>query len=142
MSPFLRRLANIPDSTKRYLVVGVTVYIFELAVIYMALGAGASNVLAVGVSYWAGLVVSFILQKFITFQDKRTHHKVVAMQVLAYSLLVLCNFLFTLAFTQIVGHYISAWLCRTFALGITTFWNFYLYKTKIFNHAVKEEKAS
>lgn len=137
----LTKLKKLPESTKRYLVVGVVVYVFELLVIYLAIHNGASNVFAVGLSYWLGLLISFILQKFITFQDKRVHHRVIIAQVAAYSCLVLFNFIFTLVFTGLVGHYINAWLCRTFALGITTFWNFYLYNTRIFNSGQKQEKV-
>lgn len=140
-SKLLSQLQKLPESTKRYLIVGVSVYLFELVVITLALRAGVSNVFAVGLSYWLGLLISFILQKFITFQDKRVHHKVIIAQVAAYSCLVLFNFIFTLVFTGLVGHYINAWLCRTFALGITTFWNFYLYNTRIFTSGQKQEKV-
>jgi putative flippase GtrA len=119
-------------NVRRYLVVGVSVYILELVVIVIAQRLGASSVLAVGISFWVGLVVSFLLQKFFTFGDTRTHHKVVILQVLAVSLLVLFNFGFTLLFTSVFQNSLPAAFARTFALGITTIWNFYLYKTRIF----------
>ncbi len=36
----------------RYLVIGVSVYLFELLVIVIAQAAGASTVTAVGLSFW------------------------------------------------------------------------------------------
>lgn len=116
----------------RYLLVGGSVYVLELVVIVVAQALGASAVVAVGLSFWIGLVISFLLQKLLTFGDKRTHHKVLIPQLAAFSLLVLFNFGFTLLVTKLLSSVIPAVLTRTLALGITTLWNFYLYKTRIF----------
>jgi putative flippase GtrA len=69
----------------RYLVIGVSVYLFELLVIIVAQSLGASAALAVGLSFWLGLLISFALQKFVTFNDKRIHHRVLLPQVIAFS---------------------------------------------------------
>ncbi len=116
----------------RYLVIGGSVYLFELLVIYLALNAGASNVLAVALSFWLGLIVSFILTKFVTFRDKRTHHRILIPQLVAVTLLVLFNFGFTLLVTKLLTGTVPAVVSRTLALGTTTIWNFYLYRTRIF----------
>ena len=73
----------------RYLIIGGLVYLFELLVIVVAQELGASPLLAVGLSFWLGLIVSFVLTKFVTFGDKRTHHKILIPQIVAVSLLVL-----------------------------------------------------
>ena len=116
----------------RYLIIGVSVYLFELLVIIVAEQLGANSVLAVGLSFWLGLIVSFILQKVVTFKDKRTHHRVLLPQIIAFSLLVLFNFGFTILVTELLTGIVPAVVTRTLALGITTIWNFYLYRTKIF----------
>ena len=116
----------------RYLVVGGSVYVLELVVIVVAQRLGASAVWAVGLSFWIGLVVSFALQKLVTFGDKRLHHRVLLPQIIVFSLLVLFNFGFTLLVTKLLYHWLPAVVTRTLALGITTIWNFYLYKTRIF----------
>lgn len=125
-----RALARRPGL--RYLVIGGSVYVLELVVIIIAQHLGASAVLAVGLSFWIGLVVSFGLQKLVTFSDSRLHHRVLIPQLVAFSLLVLFNFGFTLAVTHLVGNHAPAVVSRTIALGLTTIWNFYLYKTRIF----------
>jgi putative flippase GtrA len=125
-------LSRLSPHLRRYLVIGVSVYAFELAVIVMALRAGASNVWAVGISFWAGLLVSFFLQKLVTFHDKRMHHRIVLAQFIAVTMLVLFNFGFTLLVTKLLQPLAPAVVSRTLALGITTLWNFYLYKTRIF----------
>lgn len=121
----------------RYIIVGGSVYILELAVILAAQKAGASNIVAVGVSYWVGLVISFILQKVVAFSDKRTHHKILIPQIVTFSLFVLFNFGFTILFTWLVSGILPAAIARTIALGVTTIWNFYLYKTRIFKTGSK-----
>lgn len=127
-----RPLARLSPPMRRYLIIGISVYLFELLVIAVAQRFGANNIVAVGLSFWLGLSVSFILQKLITFQDKRTHHKVLIPQLVAFSVLVLFNFGFTLLVTQLFSGILPATATRTVALGITTIWNFYLYKTRIF----------
>ena len=117
---------------KRYLVIGVSVYIFEVLVILAAQSLGAGPTLAVGLSFWLGLLLSFALQKFVTFGDKRTHHKVLIPQLAAFSTLVLFNFGFTLFVTNLLSPPFPPTLTRTLALGVTTLWNFYLYRTHLF----------
>ena len=119
----------------RYLLVGGSVYVFELAVIVIAQRAGNSAVMAVAISYVLGTLVSFGLQKLVTFGDKRMHHRILIPQLLATYLLVAFNFGFTLAVTAALVHLIPAVVSRTIALLTTTIWNFYLYRTKIFNQA-------
>lgn len=134
----MNRLRHLSPAVRRYIVIGVSIYVFELLIIYGARLLGASNLVAVGLSFWLGLIVSFILQKIITFGDKRFHRRVLIPQLVAFSLLVLINFGFTLLITQLLGNLVSPFVARTIALGITTLWNFYLYKTKIF----KEEEPA
>lgn len=117
----------------KYLIVGGSVYVFELIVILVAVHLGAGNVMAVAIGFWSGLVVSFGLQKFVAFGDKRTHHRILIPQVVAVTLLVLFNFGFTVLVTKLLSHHLPAVVTRTLALGVTTIWNFYLYKTRIFN---------
>lgn len=116
----------------RYLLIGGSVYVFELAVILVMQWRGAGPVLAVAVSYVLGTMVSFLLQKLVTFGDKRMHHKVVLTQFIATCLLVVFNFGFTLAVAKVFAHILPAVVSRTLALAICTLWNFYLYKTRIF----------
>lgn len=124
---------KISPRFKRYVAVGVSVYLFELAVIVAAQAAGASAVVAVGLSFWLGLFVSFGMQKIVAFQDKRTHHKILIPQFLAFTALVLFNFGFTLLVAKLLDNLVPAVVSRSVALGITTIWNFYLYKTRIFS---------
>lgn len=133
----LEKFKNLSPEFKRYLIIGVSVYIFELLVIVVAQKMGASAVAAVGISFWLGLFLSFLLQKIVTFGDKRMHHKILIPQIIAYTLLVIFNFGFTILVTKLLQSFVPAVITRTVALGITTLWNFYLYKTKIFQNEPK-----
>jgi putative flippase GtrA len=106
--------------------------LIELLAIVAAQAMGASAPLAVGISFWIGLLISFVLQKLVTFNDKRMHHKILLPQILAFSLLVAFNFSFTIAATALLSPPLPAVISRTLALGVTVIWNFYLYKTRIF----------
>ncbi len=117
----------------QYLLVGGGVYLLEVLIIITAQRLGVSGVLAVGMAFWIGLVVSFGLQKLVTFGDKRLHHTIVLRQITLVALLVLFNFGFTVLVTELLIGLVPAVICRTMALGITTVWNFYLYKTRIFS---------
>lgn len=119
----------------RYLIVGGSVYALELIIIVIAQAAGATAVQAVAWSYVIGTAVSFLLQKLVTFGDKRMHHKIVGLQLLATVGLVIFNFGFTLLATKLLENVMPAVVVRTLALATTTIWNFYLYKTRIFKGA-------
>ena len=116
----------------RYVLIGGSVYILELLVIFFAQYLGANSLFAVGLSFWVGLIISFLLQKVVTFKDKRVRSKILIPQIVAFSLLVLFNFGFTLLVTKILSPPLHPAITRTIALGMTTIWNFYLYKTRIF----------
>lgn len=133
----LKKLLHGPVG--RYLITGVSIYLLELLVIVVAQAMGATSLLAVALSFWIGLVVSFIIQKFFTFGDKRTHHKVVFVQAAAVVALVCFNFGFTLLVTKLLQDHLSPTITRTLALGTTTIWNFYLYKTRIFKQTEPQE---
>jgi putative flippase GtrA len=126
----LRQL--LQRQTHRYLFIGGSVYVLEVIIIIVAQSLGVSAIIAVGISFWVGIVASFLLQKFITFDDKRTNSKIVVPQIVAFALLVTFNFGFTLLVTDALEATLPATITRTLALGVTTFWNFYLYKTRIF----------
>lgn len=131
MQSKLRVILQKPGA--RYLLIGGSVYAFELLVIVIAQAQGASPVLAVAISFCLGTIVSFILTKLVTFSDRRMHHKVVLPQVAATIALVLFNLGFSLLLTKILEDTLPPVVTRTVALGITTIWNFYLYRTHIFN---------
>jgi putative flippase GtrA len=126
------RSLNFQRPGVRYLIIGGSVYAFELLGILIAQKLGASSTIAVAISFWLGTVLSFALQKFVTFGDKRVHHKVILPQFVAVCALVLFNFGFTVLVTKLLSPPLPAVITRTIALAVTVIWNFYLYKTKIF----------
>jgi putative flippase GtrA len=136
-SSLVRRLYVYMASkpSHRYVVIGGSVLVFELLMITVLKHFGASTLVAVGLSYWLGFMVSFVLQKTITFGDRRMHRRVLVPQMVAFAALVVFNFGFTLAVTAVLQDDLPAVVIRILAVGITTIWNFYLYKTRIFKSA-------
>ncbi len=132
----LRALLRRPGY--RYLIIGGSVYVFELLVIVAAQALGASAVWAVAISFCLGTLVSFFLQKLVTFGDKRMHHRVLIPQMIATAVLILWNLGFSVLLTKLLQHHWPAVVTRTLALSITTMWNFYLYKTRIFKNSKQE----
>jgi putative flippase GtrA len=116
----------------RYVLVGGSVYVFEVVVIIAAQRMGASALVSVALGFLLGLIVSFWLQKLVAFRDHRLHHRILLPQFMAVTLLVVWNLSFTLLLTKLLQRWLPAVVIRTIALGITTLWNFYLYKTRIF----------
>lgn len=117
---------------QRYLVVGSSIYLFEMATILVAQRLGASPFWAVALSYGLGTLLAFSLQKFVTFGDRRHHHRVILSQLLATAALVAWNLLFTLLLTKLLQSLLPTIVIRTLAIATTTLWNYYLYKTSIF----------
>lgn len=135
--PLIKELLAHPGG--RYLVVGGSVYALELLIIVFAQSVlKTSPVTAVAISFIIGTIVSFGLQKWFTFGDKRAHHKVVLSQALAVVLLVAFNFGFTVLATKLLENVLPAVVTRTLALLTTTIWNFLLYKTRIFKKSELE----
>lgn len=124
------RLKNKP--VIRYVVVGGLSYLIELACIYLFITLGASPLGAIAISFWVGLVVSFLMQKLIAFNNKKRSPRALAGQSLAYGLLVLLNYVFTLGVVYIGASLLGAYLARTVALIITTVWNYLIYSKIIF----------
>lgn len=95
-------------------------------------GLKMTSVLAVGISFWLGFLIAFVLQKLIAFKNTDRSKKTVARQTLLYSGLVGVNYLFTLAFVAIFGPILGTIVARTIALIITTGWNYVIYSKLIF----------
>jgi putative flippase GtrA len=121
----------------RYLIIGGSVYLFELLIIIAAQRLGATAPWAVAISFCLGTAVSFFLQKIITFGDKRMHHRILIPQIVATALLIAWNLTFSVLFTKALQGHLPAVVTRTFALGITTIWNFICTKHAFSNKAKK-----
>ncbi len=116
----------------RYLAMGGTSYATELAFIFTLIFVGASELLSVAISFWVGLIVSFVLQKIFAFSNKDSHRTALLRQSVVYLLLVAVNYSFTLWFVWVSTDLIGLLLARSVALALTTVWNFFIYRNIIF----------
>ena len=112
----------------RYLIVGGAAYLIEMAALYgLRHGLGLSPLRSVAISFWIGLVIAFLLQKLITFEnyDRRAH--VLAKQSVIYGVLVAWNYGFSLILVELLDESLSVFIIRTLAIAIVTSWNFFIY---------------
>ena len=129
-----RLIRQVKTSTLlRYIIVGGTSYAIELTVLLLLVHVFHFNTtLAVSIGFWLGLVISFLLQKFLAFKNTDTHARHLTVQTVYYALLVLFNYGFTLLFVHLLEPFIDLSIARTLALIITTAWNYVIYKKVIF----------
>ena len=129
-----RLIRQVKTSTLlRYIIVGGTSYAIELSVLLLLVHVLHFNTtLAVSIGFWLGLVISFLLQKFLAFKNTDTRARRLTIQTVYYALLVLFNYGFTLLFVHLLEPFIDLSIARTLALIITTAWNYIIYKKVIF----------
>lgn len=113
----------------RYVFVGGVSYIAELSVLLILVSVLLlSPEVSVAYSFWVGLIVSFLLQKYITFQSKVSDKKTVSKQSLFYGILVAFNYIFTIVFVGLLTSTLGLVISRTIALLLTVSWNYFIYK--------------
>ena len=124
----------LASSLARYIVTGGFGFLVEIVVIASAVRLfGTSPVVAVAISFWIGIVASFMMQKLFTFRNRQASRRALTWQSVTYAALVGFNYIFTLAFVALVEpRWHSPELARTAALVITTAWNYIVYRYLIF----------
>lgn len=123
----------------RYLIAGGTAYVVEMATLYsLRIGLELSPVRSVAVSFWAGFLVAFTLQKLITFRNYVRHARGLARQIIGYSLLVLWNYVFTLLMVRLWSGLASVFVIRTLVIIVIMSWNFAAYRI-LFKKPVGED---
>lgn len=120
------------SSLLRYVFIGGTSYLIELGCIFILNTIINSPVIAVGIGFWLGLGVSFLLQKVFAFKNTSKNLKQLSIQSFYYLLLVAFNYSFTLLLVWQLSNHIGLFSARTIALIVTTIWNYFLYKNVIF----------
>lgn len=133
----IQKLLNLHTSRlARYIFIGGFSYLLEVSVLLaLAHIFLLSPELSVAFSFWIGLIVSFLLQKYIAFNNRKNDRKTIGAQTLSYGSLVIFNYLFTIAFVSLVHALVGLIAARTIALICTVFWNYYFYK-KMFKSTI------
>jgi putative flippase GtrA len=126
----------------RYVFMGGLTYVIDIAVLIgLYAGLHTSRALAASASFWTGLLFSFMLQKFVAFQDYRKEVKAISQQALSYGVLIAFNYVLTVFIVdQFPGRDIV--YSRTLAVAITTIWNYFIYKRLVFREPRKKRVAS
>lgn len=123
----------INNTLFRYIFIGGLSFLIEMATIYVVMNfTNLGSLVAVGISFWLGLIASFFLQKIFAFRNKESSPKHLIKQSVAYGILVVVNYMFTLGFVALFEGVMGVFIARTIALIITTGWNFIVYSKIIF----------
>lgn len=112
----------------RYITAGLLSLLFEITLLLvLSKIIGLKPILAVSISFWLTLLVSFGLQKLFAFQDYQKTIKSLSKQLGGFSALVGFNYFFTLA---VVAMFPDSWLIfsRLLSLSFITIWNYFIYK--------------
>lgn len=128
----------LQHSLFRYVFVGGLAYIVDIGVLVgLYSGLHTPRALAASASFWAGLLVSFLMQKFVAFQDYQKELKAISKQAFWYGALVAFNYTLTVIIVSLFpGRDII--YSRTLAVAITTLWNYLIYKHIIFRSPHKK----
>ncbi|WP_205881458.1 GtrA family protein [Leucobacter coleopterorum] len=129
------RLRSVFNSSGfRYLITGGLGFLAELVTIWIARDVfRASSIIAVGISFWVGMLASFLMQKLFTFRNTQKTAIALTRQSISFAVLVVINYTFTLGFVALMDPvWSSPELSRAIALLITTVWNYLAYKYIIF----------
>ena len=119
----------------RYLFVGGFSFVIEITLLYiLSRTFHISAAISVTISFWVGFIVAYVLQKLVAFQNKEKSRRVITIQIIGYSLLVLWNYGFTILVVELFHSSVSVVVLRTIVIAITTVWNYALYK-KLFKVA-------
>ena len=117
----------------RYLIVGGSAYVLEMAVLFgLHHGIGLSPEKSVAISYWFGLVIAFVLQKFVTFQNHEKRIHMLGFQLAIYACLVTFNYLVTLLAVKHFSNKYSVYEIRTVVIALGTIWNYIVYNRWLF----------
>lgn len=117
----------------RYIIAGLTSLLFELVVLWFAHDVfSLSTQISVSISFWTGLAVAFMLQKFFTYKEHTKSVDVVSKQMILYGILVAWDYIFTLVFVSLVAPYSTIYIARLFSIVFIVSWNYLIYKKYIF----------
>jgi len=113
-----------------YLLIGGLSYVIDAGLLYVLSRAGVPVWAAATVGYWTSVVVNFLLNR-TQFSDPGTGaaHR----HAVRYGALLLANFLVTLVVLEAGTRLgLPVLVSKTFAVVLTTCWNFVLYRVWVF----------
>jgi putative flippase GtrA len=122
----------LQNSLFRYIFVGGIAYVIDIvALIGLYRYLHTSRAEAAAVSFWAGTLAGFVMQKFIAFQDYQKELRAISKQGASYAILITFNYLLTIFIVNLFpGRDIV--YSRTLAVAMTTLWNYVIYKKLVF----------
>jgi putative flippase GtrA len=130
------------SSLLRYFLVGMVAYLIDIGTLigfYRYLHSSRAE--AAAVSFWAGTLAGFVMQKFVAFQDYQKELKALSKQGASYAILLAFNYILTILIVDLFpGRDII--YSRTLAVAMTTIWNYVVYKKLVFREPAAKHSPS
>lgn len=122
-----------------YLAVGGIAFVVDLGLLILGRdGLGWPLGVAGAVAFWAGLLVSYVLQRFLTFRSNRSSWH----SLWKYAVLVLVNSLATILVIELFDRLGPGYVVGKFvSTALTTLWNYAAYKFWVFADASRPDEV-
>ena len=108
-----------------FFLIGVIASLIDIGLLYLlTTWCGVWYLLAATISYCCGIVVSYLMNKVLTFQDKNRHYglQFAAFAIISFSCLLMNICIIWLAVTFFSADYL---LAKVVATCCAFFWNYY-----------------
>jgi putative flippase GtrA len=117
----------------RYVFVGGFAFVADWGTMVLGVMAGMNEYVAVAVAFIVGLIVNFILSKWLVFQEKSEKTNAVG-EFIAYGVIGVQGLLFTelLMFVQLEWLGIHYMIAKVIAAAIVLLWNFIARKVLLY----------
>ena len=115
----------------RYVAIGGTTFAIDFfLLVFLHAVFHVPVLVAATISYWTSIAFNFFANRVWTFGATETH---IAKHAVSYSLLLGFNYLFTIAFIGITGHFrLHYTIAKIIAVAVQTSWTYVIYKKVIF----------
>jgi putative flippase GtrA len=116
----------------RYVFVGGSTFAMDFLLLVFLHGVLHIEVLvSATISYWTSIIYNFLMNRFWTFQA--TENKQLGRHLLLYGMLLGCNYLFTISFIGVTGHFgLHYTVAKVLAVAIQMTWTYMVYQRYIF----------
>lgn len=120
---------------------GLTILIYMLVLVFFEELIHLNYNISVSIAYFTSMLFNFLVNKFIVFEYKKSSAKLVHIQTIEFSCIILLNYLITLLFVNITKHFTgevySGSLLAAFTQTIIAYFIYDKLLRKIESHFLK-----
>jgi putative flippase GtrA len=120
----------LPHELLRFVAVGLIAFGLDFGLLWVLHAVvGVPLWLSTGAAFLLSFLVTYLLQRVITFRSKSAHGRA----LIKYTSLVVFNTLATVLIVNLANTFVDSWAFgKIVATSVTTIWNYFLYRFWIF----------